>query len=196
MLTKTRRDRRLFDKKRVRAEFLCMLRACDAEQQRRYLAALGYYGCVGDAHVAENTAAVEAFVATVRARERIDRMYRFAIEFFAAVAQQQRDDAGALWRPAPLATLNVGRATAANDWHYVMRGRLYGFSDALLGAMSFAGVVVAHRCQHCGARHVPLARCTGCGDAFYCGAQCQALDWVAHARYCHESSETQRLLLI
>ena len=52
-----------------------------------------------------------------------------------------------------------------------------------------------HACGHCGARGGTLRKCTGCGGAVYCNAECQGKAWPRHKKQCSKQLALMRKAL-
>lgn len=92
-------------------------------------------------------------------------------------------------RDLPRDTWNtqVGCAKTGSDIHHV--GVQVEYVDisspdtSVHTAVYQIGYTGKHMCERCG-KQDKLLKCTRCKSAFYCGRECQKVDWVNHKPHC------------
>jgi len=201
---KMERDPQLFSEQRVKEEFWRALDFClDPEQQRVYLNEVGYYGRVGDGKGMISMQGAKEYIHSMQDQHKLDQMYRLALQYFTrhyaqpmSTTQDMKTVDGAssvLLRPmTDSRMLEIGRVGSASDAHYVLRACLYGFDTRYLGQWPLGGIYVRKCCGDCGSTNSRvLIPCVGCGDVFYCSADCQKTARPFHAGYCVKSSLSQ-----
>lgn len=200
------RDHALFSAERIKREFLALLATCsDSEERVGYLRRVGYHGYAGDGGlVARDRETAEYFVRRLEESHLIELMYSLCVRYFAtrpkkalrlSGGSQSLDNSGCIYNTPTLdhSFLYVGRSDSVNDWHYRLRCRLYGFTDDIIGEMSFSGIAIKKRCSWCGSVQWPLIACARCRDVHYCDEQCKMADSMLHSDYCQNSTFAQKL---